>query len=284
MVHGGGVNRLDRNGTYTNFDEEDGLLGKTVFGILEDTSTKDIWFSTNDGLYYYDYKTEKINKSGINNPSLCGAFYVRACYKTSQGEMLFGGTDGFIIFSPGKIKYNNQKPKVFFTDFLINNKHVVPDVKISPIKKDISTLSYSRGSNDKIVLTHKQSNIEIFVSANSYLHAGKNQYAYRMLGLSHEWSILPPGQRFIQFFNLSGGNYILEVKAANNDGLWGDEVSALYFEVKPAPLLSPWAYMIYALLFLFVIYFIWRYFTNKKIFENELEMEKLKEQNMKELT
>lgn len=283
-TRGGGVNRLSKNGSYINFDEEDGLFGKTVFGILEDSTSKDIWFSTNDGLYYYDYKNGKIVKSQIDNLNLCGAFYVRACHKTSKGEMLFGGTNGFIMFTPGKIKYNNQKPRVFFTDLLINNETVVPDTKNSPIKKDISTLSYNEDNDNKIVLSHKQSNIEICVSANSYLRAEKNQYAYRMLGLSDQWNTLPAGQKAIQFFNLPAGNYIFEVKAANNDGLWADEVSALYFEVKPSPFLSVWAYIIYGLLLLYIVYFIWRYFTNKKIFKHQLEMEQLKEQNMKKLT
>lgn len=283
-TRGGGVNRLGKDGNYTNFEEKEGLFGKTVFGILEDTSSKDIWFSTNDGLYCYDYKDKKINKSPINNPSLCGAFYVRACYKTSKGEMLFGGTDGFIMFTPGKIKYNNQKPKVFFTDLLINNERITPNTKDSPLREDISTLSYSRENNNKIKLSHKQSNIEIQVSANSYLHAEKNQYAYRMLGLTDEWNFLPRGQKAIQFFNLPAGNYTFEVKAANNDGLWGDEISTLHFEVKPSPFLSVWAYIVYSILILIIIYFIWRYFTNKKIFENRLEMEQIKEQNMKKLT
>lgn len=283
-TRGGGVNRLSKDGTYVNLDEEDGLQGKTVFGILEDTPSKDVWFSTNDGLYYYDHKNMKFVKSQIDNLQLCGAFYVRACYKTSKEEMLFGGTNGFIMFTPGKIKYNNQKPNVFFTDLLINNETVVPHTKNSPIKKDISTLSYKEENDNKIILSHKQSNIEICVSANSYLQSDKNQYAYRMRGLSEQWNTLPPGQNAIQFFNLPAGNYILEVKAANNDGLWSDEISALYFEVKPSPFLSGWAYMVYGLLLLYIVYFIWRYFTNKKIFKHRLEMEQVKEQNMKKLT
>ena len=283
-THGGGINRLSKDGSYVNFSEKDGLFGKTVFGILEDSSSKNIWFSTNDGLYYYDYKTKSVNKSQIDNLKLCGAFYVRSCFKTSKGEMLFGGTDGFIMFAPDKIRYNNQKPKVFFTDLLINNKKIVPGTEDSPLKQDISTLSYSRDKKNKIILTHKQSNIGICVSANSYLHAEKNQYAYRMLGISDEWNILPLGQKTIQFFNLPAGNYRFEVKVANNDGLWGDDVSALYFDVQPSPFLSVWAYIVYTIILMYIVYFIWRYFTNKKIFENRLEMEQLKEQNMKKLT
>lgn len=283
-TRGGGVNRLSKDGHYVNFSDKDGLFGKTVFGILEDSASRDVWFSTSDGLYYYDSKTERIIKSQINNPSLCGAFYVRSCYKTSKGEMLFGGTDGFIMFSPREVKYNNQKPKVFFTELLINNEKITPDSKDSPLKKDITILSLFENMGDKIVLSHNQSNIEIRVSTNSYLDAEKNQYAYRMVGLSDKWNLLPRGQKTIQFFNLPAGDYTFEVKAANNDGLWGDESSVLHFHVKPSPFFSVWAYIVYAILLMFVAYFIWRYFTNKKIFKNRLEMEQLKEQNMKKLT
>lgn len=280
----GGVNRLSKEGSYVNYSKKEGLLGKTVFGILEDNASKDVWFSTNDGLYYYGYKSGKITKSQVDNPNLCGAFYVRSCYKTSKGEMLFGGTDGFIMFTPGKIKYNTQKPKVFFTDLLINNQRITPETPDSPLKKDISTLASDGDNGDKVILSHNQSNIELRVSANSYLQAEKNQYAYRLLGLSDQWNILPLRQKAIQFFNLPAGNYVFEVKAANNDGLWGDDITTLRFEVKPSPFFSVWAYIVYSILLLYIVYFVWRYFTNKRMFKHRLEMEQVKEQNMRELT
>ncbi len=285
-TRGGGVNLLRRDGTYVNFSDRngEGLSGKTVFGILEDTPSQNVWFSTNDGLYYYDHAAGTINKSQIDTPNHCGAYYVRACYKTSKGEMLFGGTDGFIRFTPGNIKNNDQKPKVFFTDLLINSRPAIPGAKNSPLEKAISTLSYRGDEGDVIELSHRQSNFEIRFSADSYLNAEKNQYAYRLLGLSEQWSLLPQGQKGVQFFNLPAGNYVFEVKAANNDGLWGDQVTALGFRVHPSPFFSVWAYLVYAALLSAIAYFIWRYFTNKKIFEQRLELERIKEQNMKELT
>lgn len=283
-TQGGGVNKLGKDGSYVNYGEKEGLLGKTVFGILEDTDSKDMWFSTNDGLYYHDNKNKTIKKFPITISELCGAFYLRSCFKTAKGEMLFGGTNGFIMFTPSKIKQNNQKPKVFFTDLLINNKKIFPGIEKSTLVQSISTLSYSESNNNKIVLTHKQSNIEIKVSTNSYLQAEKNQYSYRMVGLSDKWYLLPQGQKSVQFFNLPSGKYKFEIKAANNDGLWGDDISILYFEIKPSPFLSIWAYLFYTILLLSIVYFIWRYFTNKKIYEHRLGMEQLKEQNMKKLS
>lgn len=283
-TRGGGVNLLKKNGEYINWTKNNQLEGKTIFGILEDTASKDIWFSTNDGLYYYDNKLNEIIKARINVPNLCGAFYLRSCYKTSKGEMLFGGTNGFIMFTPAEIKYNNQKPHVFFTDLLINNNKVIPGTKDSPLEKDISVLNYSQDNNNKIVLSHKQSNIEIRFSSNSYLQTDKNQYVYKMSGLSEEWYILPQGQKSVQFFNLPAGKYIFQIKAANNDGVWGDDIASLYFVVKPSPFFSVWAYIIYSVLILSLVYLIWRYFTNKKIFKHRLEIEKVKEQNMRKLT
>lgn len=101
-TRGGGVNLLNRDGRYANFRDRNGvgLDGKMVFGILEDSATKNIWFSTNDGLFYYDDATGTLHRSQIDSPNRCGAYYVRSCYKTAKGELLFGGTDGFILFSP----------------------------------------------------------------------------------------------------------------------------------------------------------------------------------------
>ena len=42
--------------------------------------------------------------------------------------------------------------------------------------------------------------------------------------------------------------------------------------------------MLYAIIVLALIYLVWRFFTNKKIYRHELEMEKLKEKNMQELS
>lgn len=240
-TRGGGVNLLSRDGEYANFKDRtgEGLSGKTVFGILEDTVSKNVWFSTNSGLYYYDYVSRMIRKSQIDSPNLCGAYYVRACYKTSRGEMLFGGTDGFILFNPGKIGHNEQKPKVFFTDLLINSEPVKPGVKDSPLRRSITTMACDGDDGSAIELSHRQSNLEICFSANSYLDVGKNQYAYRMLGLSERWSLLPRGQKAVQFFNLPAGSYVFEVKAANNDGLWGDEVSSPALRSEPLALSFP---------------------------------------------
>jgi ligand-binding sensor domain-containing protein len=214
---GKGVNVLKRDGTYVNYSVSNGFPAKMVFGILEDVATKNIWLSTSDGLFCFNWKYSKFEKARFYQENNIGSFYIHAAYKTSRGEMLFGGTNGFLLFDPAYLNKNLQKPKVFFTGFLVNNKLVKPADGSSVLTKDIGSLSNQK--EDKIRLSSSQSNVEIKFSANSYLSAEKNQFAYRMLGLGEDWQISHANQKSVQFLNLSGGDYIFEIKASNNDGL-----------------------------------------------------------------
>src|SRR5690606_27065643 len=90
-------------------------------------------------------------------------------------------------------------------------------------------------------------------------------------------------QKSVPFFNLSSGDYTFEIKASNNDGLWGDDIARLYLHIDPPFFLSWWAYCFYSLLAISLLFFIIRYYTNKKMFKERLALEALKEQNMLEL-
>jgi len=277
---GRGVNVLRKDGAYVNYGVAKGLAAKMVFGILEDGS-QNMWLSTNDGLYVFQHQSQSFEKARFFQENSIGSFYIRSAYKTSKGEMLFGGTNGFMLFDPAFLNKNPQKPRVFFTGFLVNNNLVTAQTEQSPLTKDISSLSNEK--SDKIQLSNSQSNVEIRFSANSYLSADKNQFAYRMKGLSDKWQISHANQKSVQFFNLPSGDYIFEIKASNNDGLWGDEISRLYIHVDPPFFLSWWAYCFYFASALALLFFIVRYYTNQKVFKERLALEALKEQNMRKL-
>ena len=262
-TRGGGMNVLSPDGKYSHVP----LNGRTVFGIVEDPVTKEVWLSTDDGLFRR--RDGRIIPTTLNMPSHCGSFYVRAAFLSSHGEILFGGTDGFILFRPAALRSNAHKPKVFFTGVRINDKPVTTDHYV--------------GTSEPMSLDHRQSNVAVDFSCDNYLYPENNRYACRLVGLSAGWSTLPPGEKTMRYYNLKPGNYRFEVKACNNDGLWGDKVAAVEWTIHPSPFLSWWAKLLYGLFVAAVAYLVWRYFTNKKLYENELAMEKLKEKNLQEL-
>ena len=260
-TRGGGMNILTKDGVFAPFRDKNGngLDGKNIFGILNDEATGDMWVSTDDGLYVYDKSEDVFSRSTIDTNNLCGSYYVRSCFKTSNGEMLFGGTDGFIMFDPAKIGSNKHKPKPFFVRMKINSEI-----------KDISTMS-SSCTGGYIRLDYRRSNFEIFFSSDNWQDQEKTIYAYRVLGLSDNWNQLPQGQRSVAFFDLKPGKYVFELKAANSEGLWGDKVISLKFKIEPSPFLSVWAFILYLVLVGASCVFIWMYVSHKRKFKAELD-------------
>lgn len=271
-TRGGGLNVLMEEGNYVAFSDRNGngMDGKTIFGILGDEATGDLWMSTDDGLYIYDKSEDIFRRSTIDVHNLCGAYYVRSCFRTREGEMLFGGTDGFIMFNPARIGSNGHKPIPFFVGLKINSRLVRPFVDETPLYADISTMG-GTPQKDIIRLSHRQSNFEILFSSDSYQDSEKTIYAYRMLGLSEQWNILPQGQRSVAFFDLPSGRYVFELKAANGDGLWGDKVISLGFRVSPPPLLSFWAYILYVIVGTASAMMVVFYLRRRRRFREELD-------------
>lgn len=285
-TRGAGVNRLMPDGRYVNVNSSpDGrFTDRTVFAIASDNRSGDVWMSTDDGLYLYDRSRNEVVKSGIDEPNSCGSWYIRSCFSTSDSRLVFGGTDGMLIFSPERLHLNTFRPRVWFSDLKVNNEGVVPAEKGSPLVQAVSTLGGRTGSAHIIRLSHRQNDFEIDFCSDSYLDAERNRFAYRMTGVSSDWTVLPQGQRYLRFVNLSPGRYTFEVKAANNDGVWGDAVSSLSFRISPAPLLSGYAIALYALILIALTVWMWNYATRRKMLEQRLEVEKERERNLSELT
>ena len=270
-TRGGGVNRIRTDRSCENIRQRkgDSLDGVNVFSIEEASGC--LWMGTSDGLWCYDLSADSLFRSRVNDPSRCGAFYIRSSFRTSKGELIFGGTDGFILFRPDGFGENLHRASVYFTGLQVNDEPVDPAIML-------------RTERTPLKLSYKQNSLEVHFAADSYLDAENNRFAYRMSGLSDAWVTLSAHQQSVRFFGLSPGHYRFEVKASNNDGLWGDRISSMEFIIRPSPWLSWWAIILYGMVALALVYFIWRYFTNKKIYSHELALERLKEQNIRDLT
>ncbi len=277
---GGGINILATDGSYNNINLQDNFLPETIFGLLEDPLTKNIWMSTSDGIYYYDKEKDSYHKADVFDSNIYGSFYPRSCFSTRNGEMLFGGTLGFILFNPNNIHKNEFKPRVFFTELVINNTQEQPGEN-AVLKSHISALNIPE--DNPVTLSYKQTHIRIHFSSNNYLNSSKNKFAYKLNGSAGEWIILPEDQRFVQFANLTSGSYVFEVKTANNDGIWGDAITTLHFKIKPAPWFSIWAWIFYFSLFMSFFVIIWRLYANRKLYFQRLKLEKMRKQKMNEL-
>jgi ligand-binding sensor domain-containing protein/serine phosphatase RsbU (regulator of sigma subunit) len=240
-----GLSRYSKqNNNFRNFDEKDGLANNFIYGIEEDAAGN-LWLSTNNGLSRFNPANETFRNFYSRDGLQGNEFNQNAFAKdVKRGYLLFGGTDGFNVFDPDKIKGNMFVPPIAFTKYIRYN---TDDEEGKPIyEKGISV-------RDSILLTYKDNIATFQFAALSYFNNSENQYKYKLEGFNENWIQLG-NNHTITFTNLSSGDYVLRVIGSNNDGIWNEEGRTLFIEVTP-----PWwrtniAYGIYIIFFLSFLY------------------------------
>ncbi len=150
---------------------------------------------------------------------------------------------------------------ISLTDLKLFNKSVIPNTKKSPLKKTIS-------ETKELEFTHQQSVFTIEYVGINYTRPEKNQYAYFLEGFEDTWNYVG-NNRSATYTNLSPGDYVFKVKAANNDGVWNDTPITLGITVLPPWWSTKMALLAYIILFGLSLYVILR-FTDKTLKERRL--------------
>jgi signal transduction histidine kinase/ligand-binding sensor domain-containing protein/AraC-like DNA-binding protein len=274
-TEGGGLNwLLPDEKSFRVFNTYDGLPNDVIHSIQED-DYGNLWMSTNKGLCKFD-PDKLIFKSFDRSDGLqSNEFSYNASWKTKNGEMYFGGVNGFNVFNPASIQENPVKPKVYITGFQINNKPLEIGAENSPLTQHISETRY-------ITLTHKQSVISIEYTALNFISSEKNQYAYILEGFIPEWTYAGT-RRMATYTNLQSGDYIFRVKASNNDGVWNDEGAFVHIKVLPPPWKTSWAYLIYTMTFIFLLYSFRKFANDRAQMKNNIRIKELEKQKIDEV-
>jgi ligand-binding sensor domain-containing protein/serine phosphatase RsbU (regulator of sigma subunit) len=249
---GGGLNKLIReSGRFVRYRMKDGLPNEVIYGILEDRHGH-LWLSTNKGLSRFDPRTETFKNYDTRDGLQSNEFNFGAYFKSRQGEMFFGGINGFNAFYPEQIKRNPYMPQIEITAFRLFNEPVaIAADRPSILKESISV-------TETIELTHRQNALSFEFVALSYTIPEKNQYAYQLEGFDKEW-IYAGDRRFAHYTNVNSGRYIFRVKGANNDGLWNEKGRSIRIVIHPPLWTRWWAYILYGFALLGILYAIRRF-------------------------
>jgi signal transduction histidine kinase/ligand-binding sensor domain-containing protein/DNA-binding response OmpR family regulator len=237
-TYGGGLSLFDKaKNRFINFSEKDGLQNTTIYQIVEDLQGR-IWLSTNTGIGCFDPGTKSFrnfnNQHGVQNNN----FVHGAGIRLTDGELFFGGLQGFNYFDPAALTINRNAPAVLLTDLKISNKSVIAG-NDAPIKEHISVAQ-------EIRLDYKQNFALSFVALN-YTNPKQNQYAYKLEGFDKDWNYTGTINT-ASYTNLDPGHYTFRVKAGNNDGVWSVHETQIKIYVKP-----PFWATIYAYIFYFMV-------------------------------
>ena len=265
----GGLNLMDRKpGECRVYLKENGLPSNTVMSMLEDDEGN-LWIGTASGFCKFNPRENSFRIYHINDGLQGKEFSRSAAYKTRKGEFLFGGTQGFNLFNPDKALDNPFAPDVYITGFRINNRPVYVGQKNSPLKHHISETS-------ELVLSYKQSFISFDYIGLNYSHGDRNKYAYILEGLEDEWNNIG-NYRTATYTNLSPGEYIFRVKAANNDNRWNKEGASIKITITPPFWATWWFRIIVIITIISGAYFWYRQRMNRIKKQNRLLETKVQE-------
>jgi signal transduction histidine kinase/ligand-binding sensor domain-containing protein/DNA-binding response OmpR family regulator len=246
---GSGLNLLNKKtNTFGTYTFPDGLSYSIINSIAEDDKGY-LWLGTNSGLIKFKPHTNEFRKFSPLNNVQGFEFFMGAVLKAKNGQMFFGGHNGFNIIDPDKLVINKYNHPVVFTDFELFNKKV-------PIGQN-SVLKQAITQTKVISLKYKQSVFTIGYSTLNYTLPEMNSYAYKLENFDKNWNYVG-SQRRVTYTNLNPGEYILEVKAANNDGIWS-EPSTLKIIIVPPFYMTWWFRIALFLLACLVIYSYYRY-------------------------
>ncbi len=264
----GGLSRFNpKDKTFTTFTKANGLPHNTILSILEDRRGN-LWIGTPNGLSNMildrssrEWKIQFKNYS--EEDGLQGRqFNENAAFHTRSGELIFGGANGFNIFSPDKLGQNLNKPRVVLTDFQLFSKSVRPG---ESFKKNV-LLPLSITQAPPITLQADKNVFSIEFSALNFFQPGKTEYQYRLEGFNTNWLTADSKSNRVTFTNLDPGEYTFRVRASNSDGIWNNEGASLAITVLPPFWKSTPAFVLYGILFVLAIY------VTRRLMQQRIEM------------
>ncbi|WP_373516766.1 two-component regulator propeller domain-containing protein [Pricia sp.] len=245
----------------------------SIYAILEDAQKK-LWISSNQGIIKYD-PTSGISTIYDQQDGLVGnEFNSGAALKVNGTKMYFGGPSGVSHFDSENLLMNRYAPQVILTDFKVKNISVSASENKGILQKSIP---YTK----TITLAYDKANFSIDFAFPNFINPASNRYSYRMAGLEDQWTIT--SQPHASYTIQNAGDYVFEVKGANNDGVWNSEPTTLHIRVEPAPWRSAWAFALYALLIAAALTGLAWIITSKSRLQHQLDLEHLESEQNQEI-
>lgn len=264
----GGMEVYNSAGVKTaSYTQQQGLPDNNVLGILEDRYSGTIWASTGNGLARYSPATKRFTVYTEADGLAGNVFNNYSYFRSSNGQLFFGGFNGLTGFNPQYIKDNTTPPAT-----------VITGIKLASQQQTAASDSHlvfsgTAGNHEVIQLRYNQNVFTIDFATLNFIKPDKNRYAYQLEGFDK--SVNYTSQPGVSYTNVPPGDYTFTVKGANNDGVWSPPVSLL-ISISPPFWKTWWAYCIYVLLFVTLAFFVTRFFFLRALLKRNQELTQLK--------
>jgi ligand-binding sensor domain-containing protein/signal transduction histidine kinase len=207
----------------------DGLPNNVVYGVVEADDSK-LWVSTNGGISKYDMLSKTFSNYSTSDGLQSNEFNGGAYFKSKNGNIYFGGINGFNEIRPDDYRIDSSLAKTVVTDFILSGE--------------------SQGrveSRENIMLRHTQNFFSFTFSSLDYVAPDKQQFRYKLIGLDEDWVDAGKSRRAV-YTSIPPGEYTFVAQGTNADGIWGSESAPINLKIRK-PYWATWWFISLFVLF-----------------------------------
>lgn len=277
---GGGLHQLttDAQGHEVLHSFRRALPETDVESLLPDDAGN-LWVG-GTGLYRFTPATRQYLRYDVADGLQSNSFKIGAAARGADGTLYFGGINGITYFQPAAIQANPYPPVVQFTGLRLANQPVAVGQRFNGRVVLTGPLSQPQ----TVTVKPAENDFSVDFVALNYTNPQKDHYAYRLLGYNPDWVYPGPGQRTASFTNLPPGQYTLQVKADNGEGVWAKVPATMAFVVLAPWYKTGWAYLLYAAALLGAVALYRHFEMAQQELRNKLKLEQFQTEKEKELT
>ncbi|MBN1650506.1 MAG: histidine kinase [Bacteroidales bacterium] len=218
--------------------KQKGLTSNKIFKILED-ETGNLWLGTDKGIISFNPDWDYC----LSFPDLSGTEMteeLKAGSKLIDGQLLFGGKKGWVVFDPKTVLSRQRLPDIFLTELSVKGELKIPSLS-----------HYS-----KIRLKHHENFFTVGFTNTDLIASTQYSYRYRLKDLEDNWNYIDKGNALARYTNIKPGKYILEVQLALNNSNWKNiKMKSILIEVETPLWKKTWFILSVAVLLLLAIGF-----------------------------
>ncbi|WP_348066097.1 two-component regulator propeller domain-containing protein, partial [Dyadobacter sp.] len=259
-----------KTGDFKKYTTEQGLISNVNEAIVEDNRGM-LWIGTAEGLSMFNPRLEKFQNYSVGYGLQGKEFKQKSAFKDRDGNLYFGGVNGFNKFNPALIHADTSSYPIVITNFRVLNKEETK----TKTGVAVASLPYDMSEIKSITLPYNQSFISIDYSALDFISSQKN-YAYFLEGFDEDWNYQGKENTAV-YTNLPPGEYFFKVKSQNLSGEWVVSPNTLTIIINP-PFWATWWFRILAVFSIaLLVYLIYKQ-RIRAIVTQKAELEKLVEE------
>ncbi|MCW3805599.1 sensor histidine kinase [Plebeiibacterium marinum] len=220
-TYGSGLLIYDKKSGSISTELSYGFMESYVYAIVDDGAGS-FWLSTNQGICRVTLEDRSVKFYDQTDGTYCSEFNELAYCKASDGNILFGGINGFIEFNPEKIYKNQYQPAVFISSYVEDNLSALYAEEL---------LDDVRYDTDSIITVKGDSEVKFYPSVLNYSTSFDNRIKWKLEGFDKDWKE-GYAHESMTYNNLKKGTFTLKLKGTNNDGVECANVATLTIKVK----------------------------------------------------